>query len=66
MASLVGKVAFRRLGLLDMERLEVLVPGIGFESGNGLRHRVNALLAVALSLGKVAANISVTRERGQV
>src|SRR4029077_9069530 len=38
--------------LLDMERLEVLVPRIGFEPGNRLRHRINGLLAVALSLGE--------------
>ena len=52
-APLVGKVALERLGLLDMERLEVLVPGIGLEPGNRLRHRIDGLLAVALSLGKI-------------
>ena len=40
-------------GLLDMERLEVLVPGIGLEPGNRLRLRIDALIAVALSLGKI-------------
>jgi hypothetical protein len=45
---LVGKIALEGLGLLDMERLEVLVPGKGLEPGNRLRHRIDALLAVAL------------------
>jgi hypothetical protein len=52
-APLVGKIALEGLGLLDMERLEVLVPGIILKPGNGLRYCIDALLTVALSLGKV-------------
>ena len=32
LTALVGKVALESLGLLDMEPLEVFVPGIGFEA----------------------------------
>src|SRR5262245_26729552 len=36
-----------------MERLEVLVPGIGLEPRNRLRRRIDGLLAVALSISKI-------------
>src|SRR5262249_4579622 len=52
-APLVGEIALKALGLLDMERLEVLVPGIDLEPGNRLRQRIDALLAMTLSLGKI-------------
>jgi hypothetical protein len=44
-AALFGKIALEGLRLIDMERLEVLVPGIGFEASNGMRHCVNGLFA---------------------
>src|SRR5206468_3331323 len=52
-SPLVNKVALEAPRLLDMERLEVLVAGIGFELGNRLRRRINGLFAVPLSLGKI-------------
>src|SRR5262245_38284807 len=36
-----------------MERLKILVPSICLEPGNRLRRRIDALLAMALSLGKI-------------
>jgi hypothetical protein len=39
-AALVGEIALERLGLLDMEGLEVPAPGKGFEPGNRLGNRV--------------------------
>jgi hypothetical protein len=46
--ALVGKVASEHLGLLDVGRLEVPIPGNGFETGDRLGNGVNSLLAVAL------------------
>jgi hypothetical protein len=44
-------VTLERPRLLNVERLEILVAGVRFEPGNCLRHRIDGLLAVALSLG---------------
>jgi hypothetical protein len=52
-AWLFSKIALERFGLLDMEGLEVLVPGKGFEPGDRLRYCVYGLLAVTLGLGKI-------------
>jgi hypothetical protein len=52
-ATLIGKVSLERPRLLDMKRLEVPVAGVDFEPVDRLRHGVNRLLAVALSLGPI-------------
>src|SRR5262249_47314006 len=59
-ASLVGKIALEGFGLLDMERSEILVPGVCLEAGNRLCHRIDALLAVALSLGEIGEVLALS------
>jgi hypothetical protein len=54
LTALVGKVALESLGLLDMESLEVFVPGIDFEARDRLRDGINSLLAVGVVIDWVS------------
>jgi hypothetical protein len=58
LVPLLGKIALERLGPLDMERPEVLVPHIGFEPRYRLSRRFYGLLDVSLSIGKKSKTLA--------